>query len=69
MAQDAFRGVFAFAGILVHFHFHRADFQAFAALDAFALVAMDANQREIAHRLEEDRDGAEVFAEGAVVLE
>ena len=69
MAQDAFRGVFAFAGILVHFHFHRADFQAFAALDAFALVAMDAEQGEVTHRLEEDRDGADILAEGAIVLE
>ena len=30
---------------------------------------MDAQQGEVAHRLEEDRNGADVFAEGAVVLE
>ena len=41
MAQNTFGGVFAFAGIVVHFHFHRAYLQTFATLDAFALVAMD----------------------------
>ena len=38
-------------------------------MDAFALVAMDAKQREVTHRLEEDRDGADVLTEGAIVLE
>ena len=69
MAEDAFRGVLAFSGIVVDFHLHRADFQAFAAVDAFALVAMDAKQREVTHRLEEDSDGADILAEGAVVFE
>ena len=69
MAQNTFGGVFAFAGIVVHFHFHRADLQAFATLDAFALVAMDTEQRKVTHRLEENRNGADIFAEGTVVLE
>lgn len=69
MAQDAFCGIFAFAGIVVDFHFHRAYLQTFAAMDALALIAMDADQREIAHRLEEDRDGTDVLAESAIVLE
>ncbi len=30
---------------------------------------MDAQQGEVAHGLEEDRDGTDVFAEGAIVLE
>ena len=69
MAQNTFGSVFAFAGIVVHFHFHRADLQAFATLDASTLVAMDANQGKVTHWLKEDRDGTDVFAEGTVVLE
>ena len=69
MAQDALRGVFAFAGILVHFDFHWTYLYAFSTLDAFALIAMDTEQRKVTHRLEEDCDGADIFAEGAVVLE
>ena len=30
---------------------------------------MDAQQGEVAHRLEEDRDGTNVFAEGSIILE
>lgn len=30
---------------------------------------MDAEQGEVTHRLEEDRDGADIFAKGAIVLE
>ena len=56
-------------GIVVYFDFHRTDLQAFAAVDTLAFVAMDADQREIAHGLEEDRDGADIFAEGAIVLD
>ena len=38
-------------------------------MDAFAFVATDTQQREVTHRLEKDRDGADVLAEGAVVFE
>ena len=69
MAQDTLSGIFPFTGILVHFYIHRTDFQAFVAVDALAFVAMDAEQGEVTHRLEEDRDGADILAEGAVVLE
>ena len=69
MAQDTLGGIFPFAGIVVHFYIHRTDLQAFAAMDAFALVAMDAEQGEVAHRLEEDRDGTDILAKGAIVLE
>ena len=69
VAEDALRGVFSLSRILVDFHIHRADFQALAALDALAFVATDTQSREIAHRLQEHGDGAEVFAEGAVVAE
>jgi len=38
-------------------------------VNAFAFVAMDAYQGEVAHRFEEDRDGTDILAEGSVVLE
>ena len=69
MAEDAFRGVLAFSGIVVDFHLHRADFQAFATFDTLALVAMDANHGEVTHRFEEDRDGTDKLAEGTIILE
>ena len=69
LAKDAFCGVFPIAGVIVHLDLHGTDFQTLAALDALALVAMDTEQREVTHRFEEDRDGADVFTEGTVVLE
>ena len=41
IAEDALRSVFPFAGFFVDLHIHGADPQAFAAMDAFALVAVD----------------------------
>ena len=38
-------------------------------MDAFLFVAANAEQGEVAHRLEEDRDGTDVLAKCAVVLE
>ena len=38
-------------------------------MNTFFLVAADAEQGEVAHRLEEDRDGADILAEGTVVFE
>ena len=69
MAQDAFSGVFPFSRIVVYFDIHRADLQALSALDAFAFITMNAEQGEVAHRLKEDRDGADILAEGAIILE
>ena len=57
------------AGIVVHLDIHRTNFQTLATMDAFLFVAADAEQGEIAHRLEEDCDGTDVLAESAVVLE
>ena len=51
IAQDAFRGVFALSAFFVDLDVHRADLQAFAALDTFAFIAMYAQERKIAHRL------------------
>ena len=38
-------------------------------MDTFLLIAADAEQGEIAHRLEEDCDGTDVLAESVVVPE
>ena len=57
------------ARIVVHLDIHRANFQTLATMNTFFLVAADTEQGEVAHRLEEDRDGADVFTESAVVLE
>ena len=69
VAEDALRGVLPLAGVVVHLHVHRTDFQTFAAMNALTFVATDAQHGEVTHRLEEDRDGTDVLAEGAVVFE
>ena len=69
LAKNALGGVLAVAGVFIYFDIHRADLKAFAALDALALVAPYAQQRIVAHRLQEDRDRTDVFAEGAVVFQ
>ena len=69
LAEDAFGGVLAVAGVAVHLDVHRTNLKAFSALDTLALVAAHTQQRVVAHGLQEDRDGADVFAEGAIVLE
>ena len=38
-------------------------------MNALAFVAADTKQGKVAHRLEKDRDGTEVFAKSAIVLE
>ena len=68
LAKDALGGVFSVVCIAVDFHIHWADLQAFAAVDAFSLVAFDAKSREVAHRLQENRYRTNVFAKGAVVF-
>ena len=50
-AEDTLRPVQALAGVVRHVDVHRADAAALAAGDAFRLVAGDAQQREVAHRL------------------
>ena len=49
ITEDALRTVFPFAGFLVGLYVHRTDPQAFAAMDALILVAVDAQQGEAAH--------------------
>ena len=57
------------ASFPVDLHVHRADPQALAAVNAFALIAVNAEQRKSTHELEEHRNGTEVFAERPVILE
>ena len=66
VAEDTFRPAFPLAGFFVDLHVHGADPQAFAAVDTFTLVAVNAQQRKIAHGLEKHRDGTQIFAEGAI---
>ena len=53
VAEDALRSIFSIAGFLVDLHVHGTDPQ----------------QGEIAHGLEKHRDGAEILAERAIILE
>ena len=67
-AEDALRSVFPSAGLLVDLYVHGADTQAFPAVDAFAFIAVDAQQGKIAHGLEKNRNGTKILAERAVIL-
>ena len=69
IAEDTLRSVLTPAGFLVDLHIHGADAQALAAVNAFAFITVDAQQRKVAHGLEEHRDGAEILAERAIILE
>ena len=69
MAEDAFSSIFATTGVLVYLYFHRTCFQALSAIDTFVFIALDAEQGIVAHWLEEYGYGADVFAEGAIVLQ
>ena len=68
VAEDALRSVFPLAGFPVSLDIHGADAQAFAAMDALILVAVDAQQRKITHGLEKYRDGTQIFAERTIIL-
>ena len=45
-----------------------ANFQAFAAMDAFIFIAMDTQKRKVAHWLEKHSNRAQIFAECAVIF-
>ena len=62
-AQNALRAVFAAAGIVGNVYLHGADLFAFAAGDAFAVVALYPEQGEITHGLEKNGNGADILAE------
>ena len=69
IAENALRLVFSPARLLVDLHIHGASPQTFAAADAFALIAVDAQRGKITHRLEEYRDRTQIFAERPVIFE
>ena len=68
-AQNTLRAVFAAAGIVGNVYLHGADLFAFAAGDAFAVVALYPEQGEITHGLEKNRNGTDILAESPVVME
>ena len=69
VAEDALRSVFPFTRFFVDLHVHGADAQALAAVDALVLIAVDAQQRKVTHRLEEYRDRTQILAERPVIFE
>lgn len=68
VTEDALRSVFPPAGVFADLDIHGANAQVFAAVDAFALIALDAQQGEIAHGLEEHHDGTQIFVKRTVIL-
>ena len=69
VAEDALRSIFPFAGFFVDLHVHGADSETLPTMDALALIAVDAQQRKIAHGLEKHRDGTQILAERPVIFE
>lgn len=67
-AEDAFRAVFAFSGIVCHINIHRTYLFTFAAGNAFAFVALDSEQGKVTHRLQENGDRTDVFTKSPIVL-
>ena len=69
VAEDALRSIFPSAGFFVDLHIHGADPQTLPTMDALALIAVDAQQRKIAHGLEKHRDGTQILAECPIIFE
>ena len=67
-AQDAFRAIEPFSGVVRHVHIHGAHLPALSAGDALFLIARYPEQGKIAHRLQKDRYRAEILAESTVVF-
>ena len=59
---------FSLTGFFIDFNIHGANFQAFAAMDAFIFIAMDTQKRKIAHWLEKHSNRAQIFAECAIIF-
>ena len=68
-AKDAFRSVLPAARIVGYVHIHGTYAPALPAMNTFVFVAFDADQREIAHRLQNNGDGADVFTKSPVIPE
>ena len=69
IAENALRSIFPFAGFFVDLHVHGADSETLPTMDALALIAVDAQQRKIAHGLEKHRDGTQILAERPIIFE
>ena len=69
ITENAFCSILPAAGLFIDLYVHRADPQALAAMDALLLIAVDAQQGKITHRLEEYRDRTQIFAERPVIFE
>ena len=69
VAEDALRSVFPLARFFIDLHIHGTNPPALPAMDAFTLIAMDAQQRKITHGPKKHRNGAEIFAERPIILE
>ena len=68
IAENTLWSVFPLAGFLINLHVHGADSETLPTMDALILIAVDAQQRKIAHGLEKHRDGAKTLAKRAVIL-
>lgn len=67
-AQNAFRTILAFAGVVRHIDVHRTDCFAFAARNAFRMIARNSKERKVTHRFEENCNGTNVLAESPVIF-
>ena len=69
LTENALCSILATASVFVHLDLHRTHLQTLTTTDALVLITLNANQGVIAHRLQEHRYGADVLAEGAIVLQ
>ena len=68
-AEDALRSVFPFAGFFVDLHIHGTGPQTLPTMNALILIAVDAQQRKIAHGLEKNRNRTQILAERTIIFE
>ena len=69
IAENALRSVFPFAGFFVDLHVHGTDPQTLPTMNALILIAVDAQQRKIAHGLEKNRNRTQILAERTIIFE
>ena len=69
IAENALRSVFPFAGFFVYLHVHGTDPQTLPTMNALILIAVDAQQRKIAHGLEKNRNRTQILAERTIIFE
>lgn len=68
VTENALSSVFSLARFFVDFDIHRANLQAFATMDTFIFITMDAQKRKVAHRLKKYRNRTQILAECAVIF-